>query len=436
MRVIIRAERLQYKRSGRSCLFRLHRARLAQRPRSPTMAPQMIASPAPAELIAEAEYQALRLMRANLGELGFLAASPDAAARKRGYDRVFGRDAALCVIAAAQCGDDELVRGAERSLNALAAQQAANGQIPKYVDAAGGDFWYLGCIDATLWWLIALAHLEARLPGLADRLAGAARSAIEWLSCQEHQQIFLLQQNEASDWADIMPRSGFVLYSNALWYHVKKLYGLPQAEETAEHFNCLFHPFGAHRPEYKRLRLLMHYARKRAKNRDLYLSFVNLGYWGDEGDVFGNLLAIVFGLADDHRSHRILAAIRANQQGAAYPLRVTCTPIGRDDPYWRSYMGRHRQNLEHRYHNGGIWPFVGGFWVLALSLVGDRSGAERELAGLARANAVGGWRFNEWFHGLTGKPEGMAHQTWNAAMFLLARRSLDQRVFVPLPARR
>ena len=45
----------------------------------------------------------------------------------------------------------------------------------------------------------------------------------------EHQRFFLLQQNEATDWADIMPRSGFVLYSNALWYLVKRLYALPKA---------------------------------------------------------------------------------------------------------------------------------------------------------------------------------------------------------------
>ena len=48
------------------------------------------------------------------------------------------------------------------SLDALVAQQAPNGQIPKYVDPQGqdADFWYLGCIDATLWWLIAVDHVR------------------------------------------------------------------------------------------------------------------------------------------------------------------------------------------------------------------------------------------------------------------------------------
>jgi hypothetical protein len=384
-----------------------------------------------AALIEECATRAQALLRANLGPLGFLAASPGNSARRRGYDRVFGRDAAVCAVAAAHCGDDQLVAGAAASLITLAAHQAPNGQIPKYVDPqlGRGDFWYLGCIDATLWWLIAVAHVDRRAPGLAQRLAEPTARAIAWLACQEHQEIFLLQQNEASDWADIMPRSGFVLYSNALWYEVKKLYRLPHADITREHFNCLFHPFGRHRPDYKRLRLLTHYARRAAQNRDLYLSFVNLGFWGDEGDIFGNLLALLFGLADEYRGNRILAAIARNQAGAPYPLRVTCVPIGRDDPFWRTYMGRHRQNLEHRYHNGGIWPFVGGFWVLALATAGRTRQASAALAALARANAVNNWQFNEWFHGQSGRAEGMPGQSWNAAMFLLARHGLSERVF-------
>lgn len=378
------------------------------------------------EICAE---KAMALMRRNLGAQGFLAATPGTGARARGYDRVFGRDAAICAIAAAHCGDEELLAGAERSLISLAAQQAPNGQIPKYVEAEGADFWYLGCIDATLWWLIALAHVKMRVPDLPVRLQPNVERALAWLSCQEHQQIYLLQQNEASDWADIMPRSGFVLYTNALWYYVKGLYRLPHAPETRQHFNHLFHPTGNHYAEYKRLRLLMHYARAGIANRDMYLSFVNLGSRGDEGDVFGNLLAVLFGLADDHRSRRILGHIAKNQDGEASPVRVTCTPIGREDPFWRTYMGRHRQNLEHRYHNGGIWPFVGGFWALALSSNGRTGEAESVLLGLAKAAAVNGWQFNEWFHGLTGEPEGMPGQTWNAAMFLLASHGLTNRVF-------
>ncbi|MBL8484015.1 MAG: hypothetical protein JNJ60_17590, partial [Rhodocyclaceae bacterium] len=336
------------------------------------------------DLIATCAAQALSLLRENLGPLGFLAAAPGAAAHSRGYDRVFGRDAALCALAAVHGGDAGLLAGARLSLESLARRQAANGQIPKYVDGRGGaDFWYLGCIDATLWWLIAVQHA-----GLAGVLSANVERAHNWLACQEHPQFHLLQQNEASDWADIMPRSGFVLYTNALWYHVKRLYALPHAEHTREHFNYLFDPFAQQRAAHKRLRLFMHYVRRRrrpAQAGDLYLSFVNLASWGDEGDVYGNLLALLFGLADDHRTCRILAAIDRIQSDAPHALRVTATPIRREEPLWRPYMVRHRQNVAHCYHNGGIWPFVGGFWVLALLAAGRRAQAETVLESLARA---------------------------------------------------
>jgi glycogen debranching enzyme len=89
-------------------------------------------------------------------------------------------------------------------------------------------------------------------------------------------------------------------------------------------------------------------------------------------------------------------------------------------------MARHQQNQVHQYHNGGIWPFVGGYWVMALAQLGLRVQARAELVKLARVNALDGWRFTEWFHGRTLKPMGMAGQSWNAAAWLLARRSLPR----------
>ncbi len=58
-----------------------------------------------------------------------------------------------------------------------------------------------------------------------------------------------------------------------------------------------------------------------------------------------------------------------------------------------------------------------------------RESARRDLAGLARANALGGWAFTEWLHGRDGTPGGMPGQSWSAAGFLLAQACLDARVF-------
>jgi len=382
-------------------------------------------------LVEQCRVAALRLLAKNLSEEGILAATPGARARARRYHLVFARDAGVCVLAMARSKDTHLIAGARRSLLTLARHQAPNGQIPKFVAPDGADFWYVGCIDATLWWLIAVKEMARLVPDrrFEQAVAIPVRRALNWITAQEHPRLRLVTQNEASDWADIMPRSGFVLYSNALWFYVKQLYDLPGIEETRQYFNSLFYPFSGEIAEYRRLRLLNHFVRRRARNNDLYLSFVNFSFWGEEGDVFGNLLAALFGLATDARARAIVRRLEGEQIELPAPVRATLIPIDPDAPLWRDYMARHSQNFVYQYHNGGCWPMVGGFWVMMLALLGKTRKARAALETLARANSLNDWQFNEWFHGRTGEPRGMPGQSWNAASFLLAQASLQGKIF-------
>ncbi|WP_243373654.1 glycoside hydrolase 100 family protein [Geotalea sp. SG265] len=383
------------------------------------------------ELIETCYVKSLDLLRANSGEDGILAATMTTKAAGRNYTAIFGRDAAICTLGMVVSGDGELIRTAGRGLFTLARHQAPNGQIPKYVKPETGevDFWYTGCIDATLWWLIAVAFYDRHCPDedLGARLKENTERALQWLQCQEHQAWYLLQQNEASDWADIMPRSGFVLYSNVLWHWVKRLYDIPTARHTRDYANLLFNPYGNVVPEQRRPRLLVHYIRNRSKATPFYLSFVNFAVWGMEIDLFGNILAPLTGLAAPSRGCKLIRGILALKAHRPFPLRVVGRPIQIREPLWRLYMHRHRQNFPWQYHNGGIWPFVGGFWVMLLARLGKREQALIELTRLAEANRINDWEFNEWFHGLTGEPRGMAGQSWNAAMFILACRTVMDR---------
>ncbi len=388
-------------------------------------------SQAGAELVQECRQRAVLLLKRNLGPDGILAATASTQSSDRGYTAIFGRDAAICALGMAVSDDTQLCEAAASGLMTLAEHQAANGQMPKFVDTASdeADFWYLGCIDSTLWWLIALAHLDARDAKLQlrERYAAQIALALQWLLAQEHQRFFLLQQNEASDWADIMPRSGFVLYTNALWFYLKRLYSLPQLEETRENINGLFHPFSAQLAPYRRARLLADYPIQNARHRDLYLSFVNFSFFGDEGDVFGNLLALLSGAMPDAASARTMDALVKARVNDPYPVRATCDPIKPGDWQWREYMARHDQNFAWQYHNGGIWPMIGGFWVVALVQQKQYEIAESELIKLARACALNDWQFNEWLHGQTLEPRGMPGQSWNAAAFLMAEYAVRTR---------
>jgi glycogen debranching enzyme len=384
------------------------------------------------EIIRECYGRSVFLLKNNSKPFGIIACAKSEKAVGRHYASIFGRDAAICSLGMVASGDRELIEHAENGLVTLARYQAPNGQIPKYVkpDIKEVDFWYHGCIDATLWWLIAVDFYDRTFPErkLGRKLGTEVKLAIHWLLCQEHQGLFLLQQNEASDWADIMPRSGFVLYSNALWYRVKKLYGIVNTRATRYYFNRIFYPFDDIIPEHRRARILVHYIKNLAKKSDFYLSFVNFSFWGREVDVFGNILSLHFGLMEKSRAARITGELLKIKINHPYPVRVVHNPISQRSPLWRSYMQRHKQNFPYQYHNGGIWPFVAGFWVMLLAKTGRRDEAVNELTRYAEANRLNNWEFNEWLHGKTGAPMGMAGQSWNASMFIFAYHALFDQV--------
>ena len=53
--------------------------------------------------------------------------------------------------------------------------------------------------------------------------------------------------------------------------------------------------------------------------------------------------------------------------------------------------------------------------------------ARRELVNLAELCSQGvaaRWEFNEWHHGVTGRPMGKAYQAWSAASFIKACHDL------------
>lgn len=106
-----------------------------------------------------------------------------------------------------------------------------------------------------------------------------------------------------------------------------------------------------------------------------------------------------------------------------WPVKNHYPPVQAGDPEWRDYFTVNLLNLPNHYHNGGIWPFIGGLWVRYIHKLGMKDLARRELVKLARLCSQGvaqEWEFNEWHHGETGRPMGKAFQTWSAAGFLKA----------------
>lgn len=121
--------------------------------------------------------ESILLLTRNLTPRGIVAASATPESAARNYTRVFCRDACISSMGMAVSGDPLLRGGAMAGLEFLASRQAENGQIPNFVAPETGesDFWYLGCIDATLWWLAAAYILAER--SLERTLFGAPEVA-------------------------------------------------------------------------------------------------------------------------------------------------------------------------------------------------------------------------------------------------------------------
>jgi len=378
------------------------------------------------ENIKKCYKKSVELLINNSTPFGFLAANKSKKAVARDYLSVFSRDASICSLGALASQNKKLKKSAKKSLKTLAKYQADNGQIPNYVKIKNNyvNFWCLGCIDATLWWLITLNFYGYFAPDgkkLLKTLDPKIKKAIEWLNCQKHPEDGLIMQNEASDWADIMPRSGKVLYPNALWHKVNLLYKGKNSANTKKTFNTNFYPFDNKTKSKNKCGATTRRAIiKKEKPTNYYLSFINYLFWGDDVDVYGNCLAILFDLPNKNLREKIVNYLSNHKPNKNLPIPALLNPIKVNSKLWREYMKSYKQNLPYQYHNGGIWPYVSCFWAMALAKAGRIEEAWQELEKIAVVNKANNWQFNEWFHAKTGKPMGMANQSWNAGAFLLA----------------
>jgi sucrose-6-phosphatase len=145
-------------------------------------------------------------------------------------------------------------------------------------------------------------------------------------------------------------------------------------------------------------------------------------------DVFGNILAYLMNLLDVERARTAFRFMWGVGVNHPWPVANLYPVVQAGDPDWKPYYTVNLLNLPHHYHNGGVWPFIGGMWVRFIHRLGFHEVACAELVKLARLNQLGRaheWEFNEWFHGQTGRPMGKAYQAWSAASFIRACQEVE-----------
>jgi hypothetical protein len=329
--------------------------------------------------------------------------------------------------------DSQIQEGIRASLALLKQRRAPGGAIPNNVDCATLHPNFRAYADGGLWWII-VSTLIAPDPE-------TVREVLSWYAYQDVDQSGLLSMQEASDWQDLFCTRGKGLYLNCLYVlalrraaalftgdeadrlrerahlvteRINTYFWYAGDNDTQRHISNSFSTPGVPtRDSMGRLREMPEKRYLRDERYYLpYLGFRALGEWFDS---FGNILAILAGVADAQQSGIILDFI-SRYELDNWPLRSLTPVIRPGDADWRGYYGS--LNAPHHYHNGGVWPFLGGFYVAALVKTGRAKAAATVLQDLAQLNQSG--QFNEWHHGETGVPLGAQDQAWSAGMYLFA----------------
>lgn len=383
----------------------------------------------------------------NSTEFGLAAANENNhESKNKSYTALFSRDIGVSTIGLLASEDEKLIQIAKKSLATLVEAQSKRGQFPFYYKPEENkiQWWTPGSIDSTLWWSIAFLsiYLITKDEEFYLKYKPNLDKAFTWLTFQDTNNDCLLEQGEASDWADEMPRHGAVLYTNALWYWLISLMNVTsKSDELAEWkvkvyeaFNTLFWvhkgrsdnssyiPDNSYTRENRFASGLIEITNSKAVFLPYYFGYVTHKSFEMRCDVFGNLLACLVGLADENKSNLITDFMLRSGVNKPYPIKVLYPPIYPGEMDFKEFMTKGRQNYPWQYHNGGIWPFVGGFWIMWLSQQRPDM-AKEELEKLAEANSLFDFEFNEYLHGQHGTPMGIPKQSWNMAMFLAAYQS-------------
>jgi hypothetical protein len=329
--------------------------------------------------------------------------------------------------------DERIQKAIRASLGVLREHRACGGAIPNNVDCSTLRPNFRAYADGGLWWVI--------VSTLVAPDAGVVREVLRWYEHQDVDQSGLLSMQESSDWQDLFCTRGKGLYLNCLYVLALRCAAgiftgderdriLRRAElvagqintyfwyagdgNTLKHLSTSFSTEGPHthdslgRPRWAQ-------EKRYLSNEHYYLPYLGFRSVGEWFDSFGNLLAVLAGVANTHQTNTILDLISRHSLDI-FPLRSLTPVVMPGDSDWRDYYGA--LNAPNHYHNGGVWPFLGGFYITALVKAGRNEIAAAALQRLSLLNEIGG--FNEWHHGKTGEPMGVRDQAWSAGVYLFA----------------
>jgi hypothetical protein len=266
--------------------------------------------------------------------------------------------------------------------------------------------------------------------GEHDFLEEAAQKSLTWMKYQSPAARYLVAQLPTSDWRDEQWVLGYGLFVNTIVYTYLRLFGQMKAASIVKDSMERFAVKSERQSKHVHEGLVL-------PHKPYYALWSYKIYRSDRFDLLGNSLAILSGIASPTRAQHLVQWIEHECQSMrdSGELGVDLPPnffpyIKPEDPDWLPRYEKY--NLPGEYHNGGIWPFICGFYIAALVAAEKYQLAKKKLIALTkliqqkRVEDVE-FGFNEWHHAKDGSPRGQDWQSWSAAMYLYAAKCVEQK---------
>jgi hypothetical protein len=342
-----------------------------------------------------------------------------------GYPEPYTRDLMISSLGILASKNLALLGSLRKVLETLARNQSRHGHIPSLVH----DPEDRGASDTTPLFLLVVA-LFRQVTGESEFLEEPVRKALVWMEYQSPDDRVIVAQLPTSDWRDEQWVFGYGLFVNAVVYSYLRLLDEQSNAAVLQKMMSRLTIRGSvqQRHVHEGLRL---------RDKPYYALWSYKVYNNERFDLLGNSLVILSGLVSQHRGREMVSWVEAEcevmrQKGKlAVDLPPNLFPyVRRVDPDWRRRYEQYNNPGE--YHNGGVWPFVCGFYIAALVAAGRFHLAEQRLLTLTELvkkarEAPVDFGFNEWYRAQDGTPQGQDWQSWSAAMYLYAAFCVEQK---------
>ncbi|MFA5300056.1 MAG: glycoside hydrolase 100 family protein [Lutibacter sp.] len=342
-----------------------------------------------------------------------------------GYPEPYTRDLMFSILGIAVSNNKKLLASIQKVLKTLAKNQTKHGHIPSLVHDNGNR----GASDTTPLFLLGVAVFR-KVTGDNDFLQESVKKAMDWMEYQCPLDLYLVAQQPTSDWRDEQWVLGYGLYVNTIVYSYLRLLGQNERagkmrKEMKNFTNSGIAESGSVSEGFT------------IKQKPYYAFWSYKIYSSERFDLLGNSIAILSGIASVSRAKKIISWVEGECASMIKKgeLVVNLPPnffpfIKPEDSDWR--LRYEIYNKPGEYHNGGIWPFICGFYVAALVAAKKYKLAEKKLVELTHLMKVSknkdlDYGFNEWFKAQDGKAMGNDWQTWSAALYLYAAKCVEER---------